>query len=408
MTRLTLLLTVIVSVLSAVGRAPRDVPNVHLQQATAWVSDPDNIIDPDTRRRADAMLDSLNSATTVEVAIAVVDNLDGIDIDTYATDLFTLWGIGKKDTNNGLLIVISRDDRKAALRTGYGMEGVINDARAGRIIRHVIAPNMRNDNAGAAIIGAIDAVSLYIKDPEAADYLYSNMPGNDEEDNFFAGYLVISICITLALVVWLIVTYLSTSRHPDQERYTRLEQLKLPILTSLPLTLGMSAIAWLPLWALMRHTRLHRHDCPNCGTRMSRVDEIKDNDYLTPSQDIEEQLNSVDYDVWLCPMCNETDIIPYINRRSRYTMCPHCGTRARSLQADRILRQPTTSYEGQGIRIYHCYNCNKTETEQYTIAKVAQTPIIIGGGGRFGGGGGFSGGSFGGGMTGGGGASGGW
>lgn len=95
-------------------------------------------------------------------------------------------GVGKKDRDNGLLVVISRDDRRAALRTGYGMEGVINDARAGRIIRYGIAPNMKESNADAALIDAISAIGEYIADPEAADYLYSNQPdlasSSGEED----------------------------------------------------------------------------------------------------------------------------------------------------------------------------------------------------------------------------------
>ncbi len=181
---------------------------------------------------------------------------------------------------------------------------------------------------------------------------------------------------------------------------------------AIPITLGLGVISWGAWWLMRRHTRLHRHDCPNCGTTMHRVDEVHDNDYLTPAQDIEEKINSVDYDVWLCPKCNETDIIPYVNSSTNYTVCPNCGARADYLTANRVLRQPTTRYEGQGVRMYRCRNCGNTHNIPYTIAKTVEPPIMIipgGGGGRgFGGGGGFGGGSFGGGMTGGGGASGGW
>lgn len=72
-------------------------------------------------------------------------------------------------------------------------------------------------------------------------------------------------------------------------RYERLDRIKLAAMMITALSLGIGAIAWLLLWLLMRHTRLHRHDCPNCGTRMKRVDEVHDNDYLTPAQDMEEK-----------------------------------------------------------------------------------------------------------------------
>ena len=144
---------------------------------------------------------------------------------------------------------------------------------------------------------------------------------------------------------------------------------------------------------------------------MNKLDEVHDNYYLTPSQDLEEQLNSIDYDVWLCPNCGEKDVIPYVNQRSSYTVCPQCGAKACSLTSDRIITKPTTKLNGQGMKTYSCANCHKSYYKSYIIPKVAaEVPIIIGGiGGRGGGGfGGGIGGGFGGGMTGGGGASGGW
>lgn len=161
----------------------------------------------------------------------------------------------------------------------------------------------------------------------------------------------------------------------------------------------------------MRGLRLRHRNCPNCHNKMHRIDEANDNKYLTHQQDIEEQINSVDYDVWLCDHCGETDILPYINNASSYTVCPRCGARACSMRSQRIVIRPTERREGQGVKEYICRSCGNRNEIPYSIPKVVVPPVVIvGGGGRGfgGGGGGFSGGSFGGGMTGGGGASGGW
>jgi uncharacterized protein len=143
---------------------------------------------------------------------------------------------------------------------------------------------------------------------------------------------------------------------------------------------------------------------------MKRLDEKSDNAYLTQAQDMEERINSVDYDVWLCGKCGEVDILPYVNSSKDYTVCPQCGARACALSADRVIRKPTTFTEGRGEKIYCCRNCRRQSAVAYNIPKLP--PVIVvppTGGGRGGfGGGGFSGGSFGGGSTGGGGASGGW
>ena len=153
--------------------------------------------------------------------------------------------------------------------------------------------------------------------------------------------------------------------------------------------------------------------CPNCHHKMRRLDEQTDNQYLTPAQDAEERLNSVDYDVWLCDNCGEVDILPYVNRSVNYKVCQRCGARAAVLASERIVQKPTYRSDGIAIKDYVCRNCGHHNPEQHKIPKLPpEAPIIIGGiggaGRGFGGGGGFSGGSFGGGMTGGGGASGGW
>ncbi|MDE6085254.1 MAG: TPM domain-containing protein, partial [Muribaculaceae bacterium] len=310
------------------GRTPGEVPNVHVANASAWVSDPDGIMSPEARRQADFYLQRLQDSLTVEVPVVIVANLSGQDIDSYATELFEQWGIGKRDRDNGLLLLISRDDRKAAIRTGYGTEGVINDGRAGRVIRQAIAPAMKEGDADSAVLNAVAMLGNYLKDPEAADYLYSSQRSNaqnDEEDfmEFLKGYGTLAVIAVAALILLSLYTYFSSRKLPDQERYRKLNNLRLVIFMAVPLTLGIGVISWGLWWFLRRHVRLHPHPCPNCGTLMHRVDEVHDNDYLTPAQDMEEKLNSVDYDVWLCPSCNETDIIPYVNSEANYSVCPN-------------------------------------------------------------------------------------
>ncbi len=406
----------LVASIAASAITPQEVPNVQVARATEWVSDPAGLLSPAALSRANAELNRINTANTTEICAVIVPDLSGRNIDDYATELFELWGIGRKDRDNGLLLLISRDDRKATIRTGYGMEIAMTDGRAGQIIRHDIAPAMKEGDIDGALLAAIGSMGQIVEDPAYRDDLHSDRPAvrsrggtSGDNDDFFRYYLIISAIVTVALLGAIIVIWATSRRERPIDRYSRLDRLRLPALMLVALTLGMGIIDFLILWLILRHIRLRRHDCPNCGTRMHRVDEVHDNDYLTPAQDMEERLNSVDYDVWLCPNCNETDIIPYVNRRSSYTRCPQCGARAESLQADRILRQPTTRSEGLGQREYRCRNCGHTRTVPYSIAKIVNPPVIIGGGGGrgFGGGGSFGGG-FGGGGTAGGGATGGW
>lgn len=410
-----ILFAVVLGCVAVSARTPREVPNVHVERAGSHVSNPDGVLSAVAQARLDSIAEGIWNGTTAEISIVAVGDMSGQDVDSYATELFELWGIGKKDKDNGVLVLVSRDDRKAAIRTGYGMEGVVTDRLAGSVIRDIMAPYFREGDYDSGMIKATEALSAVIVNPENAEELMSQYANNagarsSEKDNFFTTYLLICVVVTVAMLAVFLSTLIRTRRLDSFERYSTLEKLRLPGLMVMCATLGMGILMWLPLVLTMRHIRLKKRRCPNCGHRMHRVDEVHDNDYLTPAQDMEERLNSVDYDVWLCPECGETDILPYVNNTKSYTVCPDCGARALSLQANRIVRQPTTTQEGQGVKSYVCHNCHHTTNKLYRIAKVVAPPVIIGGGGRGfgGGGGGFSGGSFGGGLTGGGGASGGW
>lgn len=396
---------------------PEDVPNVHISDRTQYVSNPDGILSQTAVDSLNRILSGVWSATSAEPVVVAVDALaDGYDENRFANDLFELWGIGKKDTENGLLLLIVGDSHRYVVRTGRGLGGVLPDATCSRIMRHEAVPRYKEGDMDGGTIAAVRVFAKGMISPEAVDEIRSKY-GNDANagskgDGDFFMFLVycgaFAGVFSLAWVVWIIA---SSRKDEDQERYRKLNNAKPVVLFLSFLGLGMPLPAFLICVWKMKRLRDHVRDCPNCRHRMRKLDEVADNNYLTPAQDMEEQLNSVDYDVWLCDNCGEKDVIPYINRQSAYTVCPKCGARACVLSGNRILRQPTTHTEGQGVKIYSCRNCREQTFKPYSIAKLVSAPVVIfpggGSGGGFGGGG-FSGGSFGGGGTSGGGASGGW
>lgn len=408
----TLIFIILAACVSISARTPDEVPNVHVADRTRYVSDPDNILDSQSVARIDSLLGDIWSKTTAEPVVVVVNDLSGEDINDYATELFELWGIGKKDMDNGVLMVVSRDDRKAVIRTGYGVESILTDARCGIILRDVMFPAFRQGDYGKGISDGVNVLHSVMTDSDSADQLlskYANDADANGGEDFFKYYLGIAAAVGIGMLMILAWTFVSTRRKTRFERYRALEKYRVVYLVLVFATIGFGLPALLLLMLAQCYVREQKCKCPNCGTTMNRLDEETDNLYLTPAQDTEERINSVDYDVWLCPNCGETDIIPYTNRTTKYSICTNCGSRAAYLESDRITRQPTSRQQGEGIKTYNCLNCNHRTTKRYKIpATASATPVIISGGRGFGGGGGFSGGSFGGGMTGGGGASGGW
>ena len=391
-----------------------DIDNVHVKNRTRYVSDMAGVMSAGARAQADSLLASMWRMSSAEPVVVIVDDLEGEEINDFATRLFSHWGIGKKDKDNGVLMLVSTGDRRAVIRTGYGAEGVLPDVIASNIIRHDMAPRFREGDYDGGVLAALGTMNEALTSDEARQELmsaYANDAGARAEGDvpLFGIYIKFCVFVGAGLLVLVLVVYFSSRRQPTSQAYAQLQGLRMPGLMATLFALGFPLPAYLLLLLLMRHVRLHKRLCPNCSTRMRRVDEDNDNNYLTQSQDAEERLDSVDYDVWLCPDCGETDIIPYVNPAKNFTVCPNCHARACTLVNRRTVVAPTELREGRGVEEYACLNCRNRWQKPYNIAKLPPPPpVFISGGGGFGGGGGFSGGSFGGGMTGGGGASGGW
>jgi uncharacterized protein len=387
-----------------------NVPNTHIADRSQFVSNPDGLLSATAVAQLNTTLKAIADSTSAEVVVVALSDIDS-DIDRFATDLFSTWGLGKKDNNNGALVLIVADQQQAVIRTGYGMESTLPDILCGRILRDVMFPRFKEGNYDAGTVNAVTLLSSAIMDPEAREHImskYANDDDADDEKDIFLLYAIFACLITTGSIITTGYQIVSTRHMERFERYQKLDKLSTPILFLTFLALGAPLIAYIPLRLLLKKLRRGKRKCPNCGQVMVLVDEENDNKYLTPAQDTEERINSVDYDVWICPQCRETDILPYRNKSTTYTECPICHSIACSLQCDRIILQPTTTHKGYGIKEYDCLNCHNRTQQRYDIAKLATPIIIAGGGGGFSGGGGISGGSFGGGMTGGGGARGGW
>ncbi len=391
------------------------IPNVHVADSAAYVSDPDGILTAAELAAINGHMRTIRRTTSAEPAVVIVDDIEGGDIDTFATELFENWGLGKGDKDNGLLILVAKDLRRAVIRTGYGLEGVMPDIVCSGILRNRMFPQFKEGRYGAGLVSASEAVEAILTDPDNAAEIASGRPdadfegGEDDDMDFFTVYLIVACGLTVGLVVVLILTLVSSRGKSRHDRYEELVKLKPAYLALTFLGLFIPLFASVPLLIILYRLRNAPHKCARCGASMKKIDEVHDNEYLNPVQDLEERIGSVDYDVWLCPECGETDIEEYIQPASGYTECDRCHARASRLVRNRILRQPTTLREGQGVREYECANCGNISSKPYSIPKVVVAPVIISGGKGFGGGGGGSfGGGFGGGHTGGGGASGGW
>ncbi len=107
------------------------------------VNDFANLLNSKENNMLESKLRQYRDSTSTEIGVVILNTIGQDDINIYGAELAQKWGIGQRGKENGLLILIAIDDRKVSISTGYGMEGVIPDAYAKRVIERYIAPNFR-------------------------------------------------------------------------------------------------------------------------------------------------------------------------------------------------------------------------------------------------------------------------
>ena len=137
-----------------------DLKKIH---PTGYVTDLAGAIAADTKARLEALCAELEQKTGAQMAIVTVHSLEGQSIENYAVDLYKQLGVGAKQDNRGVLLLVSPDERKYRIEVGYGLEPVINDARAGDTGRAMV-PFLRQGDYSSAIETAAWQLAKYIAD----------------------------------------------------------------------------------------------------------------------------------------------------------------------------------------------------------------------------------------------------
>jgi uncharacterized protein len=153
------------------------------------------------------------------------------------------------------------------------------------------------------------------------------------------------------------------------------------------------------------HYRHHPRNCELCKAKMRELNERDDDQYLTEKQRFEEELRSVDYDVWQCTACSATREFSYVSKRRKYVECPRCRTKAKYLKSRNTIESATYSRSGSGKETHECKFCKETFVSTYTIAQLVRSQSS---GSSFSSGSSSSGSSWGGGRSSGGGSSSSW
>ncbi len=133
------------------------------------VNDFANQLNANEKQELERKLVSYNDSTSTQITIVIVNSVKPYPMADYAFQLGREWGVGQKEKNNGVVVLWASDDREVFIATGYGMEGVLPDALAKRIVEQVILPEFRNGQFYKGLDRAADTIFKYATGEYKAD-----------------------------------------------------------------------------------------------------------------------------------------------------------------------------------------------------------------------------------------------
>jgi uncharacterized protein len=420
----------------------------------SWVLDQANILG-NYKSEIDSLISEYEKKTSIEIAVVILPTIGDRVPKEAATEIFNLWGIGKKGKDNGVLVLHVLDQRRIEIEVGYGLEGDLTDVKTTWIVNEISIPFFKEDRNALGHLATIKGIIGVIENPsiprekvaglaeiDAQSAIEQGIPADTvpeitplDESGFSDAPVIWSRKIggitfvsgLLLFTFWLIMYfgYRIVKRPTPYNRYNFYKNVGAWFHYTSSSIVFLSPTVWevlqyetffsgipllvvafvLPMWyrtkKLEQIRRLPR-TCSECGlTIPEKLSEAADDEFLDAGQRTEEKIKSVDYDIWKCSSCGNHMIEEYEGDIFA-SDCPECKYKTYQVTKSVTIRSATTSSSGLAKDYYTCKNCKHSEIKERIIPQKAK-PSSGSSSSSSGGGGG---GSFGGGSSGGGGGGG--
>jgi len=122
------------------------------------VNDYAGMLSPEAASRLEQKLAAFERDQTTQIVVLTIPSLQGDDIDQFTIRVADLWKIGQKGSDNGVLLVLAQAERKVRIEVGMGLQGVLPDITAGRIIRDVMGPFLKAGDFDQGIVAGVDGI----------------------------------------------------------------------------------------------------------------------------------------------------------------------------------------------------------------------------------------------------------
>ena len=174
---LTIICVLTLSIFGVYGQHTlSSIPNPKHNGAEFYTSNPDGVLSSYVVNELNTISIHIDSMSKAEYVVVVVNDFQGEDEFDFALELFNQWGIGKKESNNGLLLFIAKDRKKYRFISGYGMESIFPDAYLKRVGEKYLVPNFRNEDYNEGVLQASQFIENILTSSNTIKELEALMP----------------------------------------------------------------------------------------------------------------------------------------------------------------------------------------------------------------------------------------
>lgn len=172
--------------------------SLEVPQLKGRVNDYANIIGKNDEIEIENYLSSLDSQTGIQLVVLTIPSLENDSLENFSMKVVNNWQLGQDGKDNGVLLLISYDERKIRIETGYGLEDKLTDMKSGLIIRNVIVPEFKLGNYSEGIKkGVRNIVGIVSGDEEIVEKSVLE----DEEEGSVAGIFFMIVWIIFIIIL---------------------------------------------------------------------------------------------------------------------------------------------------------------------------------------------------------------
>ena len=194
--------------------------NIPKATSNFFVNDFANVISNEDEAKMQQQGEALYKACGAQVVVVTVGNTEGLSIETYSLELARSWGIGSKENDDGVLLILSVDDRQVRIEVGYGLEGALPDSKTGRILDIYGVPSFKENKFSEGLVSTYNSIINEVALEKGIDtsegYVSVEEHDAELEPSLFEkiiGYSIITIVV-------LMVIYFTFIRRGGNTRYS--------------------------------------------------------------------------------------------------------------------------------------------------------------------------------------------